>query len=49
MRATAAGKMPDMAEERVETAPGPAMARGVGASPARRAFARGMRGGRVAF
>ena len=41
--------MPDMAEERVETAPGPAMARGVGASPARRAMARGMRGGRVAF
>lgn len=50
MRATAAGKMPEMAEARSDTAPiGPALARAVGASPGRRALARGMRGGKVAF
>jgi hypothetical protein len=37
--------MPAAAEERM----GPAMAGGVGGSPIRRAMARGMRTGRVAF
>ena len=49
-RLSARGPLPAAAEERTESTPmGAAMAAGVGGSPMRRAVARGMRSGRVAF